>query len=193
MQFKRNLDEGSIKSKFENSSRILDDILSSQIPSSDRSGLGFNKENKRECFSFTNKGGNKKIYPKALKSPVKKGRSKKAGLISQDKNRNNLAPKRPNRYLQIFLGHCFACNNFGHQALNCRIERKASEYKKKSSSDNSKGNKNIFTLLQKYDIKCYKCNNHGHMERDCKLKTPTRNIVAIKSQNTKQKRYWREK
>ena len=31
------------------------------------------------------------------------------------------------------------------------------------------------------------------MARDCKLKTPTRNIVAIKSQNTKQKRYWREK
>ena len=40
MQFKRNLDEGSIKSNFENSSRILDDILSSQIPSGDRSGLG---------------------------------------------------------------------------------------------------------------------------------------------------------
>ena len=31
------------------------------------------------------------------------------------------------------------------------------------------------------------------MARDCKLKTPTRNIVAIKSQNTKQKRYWSEK
>jgi len=30
MQFKRKLDEGSIKSKFENSSGILDDILSSQ-------------------------------------------------------------------------------------------------------------------------------------------------------------------
>ena len=31
------------------------------------------------------------------------------------------------------------------------------------------------------------------MARDCKLKTPTRNIVAIKSQNTKQKGYWKEK
>ena len=31
------------------------------------------------------------------------------------------------------------------------------------------------------------------MERDCKLNTPTRNIIAIKSQNTKQKKYWREK
>ena len=43
IQFKRNLDEESIKSKFENSSRILDDILSNQIPSSDRSYLGFVK------------------------------------------------------------------------------------------------------------------------------------------------------
>ena len=31
------------------------------------------------------------------------------------------------------------------------------------------------------------------MERDYKLKTPTRNIVVIKSQNTEQKKYWREK
>ena len=57
----------------------------------------------------------------------------------------------------------------------------------------SKGNKNLFTLLQKYHIECYKCNNHGHMERDCKLKTHTRNTVIIKPQNTKQKKYWKEK
>ena len=42
----RELDEESIKTKFENSSRILDDILNSQRASSDRSGLGFNKEKK---------------------------------------------------------------------------------------------------------------------------------------------------
>ena len=45
MQLKRKLDEESIKSKFENNSRILDDILSIQIPSSE-SGLGFIKEKK---------------------------------------------------------------------------------------------------------------------------------------------------
>ena len=31
------------------------------------------------------------------------------------------------------------------------------------------------------------------MERDCKLRTPTRNTVAIKYQDTKQEKYWREK
>ena len=50
MQFKRKLDEGSIKSKFENSSRIIDEIL----PSGDRFGLGFIKENKPESFLVTN-------------------------------------------------------------------------------------------------------------------------------------------
>ena len=50
MQFKRNINEGSINSKFENSSRILADILSSQRPSGDRSGLGFIKEKKQRVF-----------------------------------------------------------------------------------------------------------------------------------------------
>ena len=120
IQFKKKHDEGSIISKFENSSRILDDILNSQRASSDRSGLGFNKEEKPECFSFTNQGGNKKGYAEALKSLAKKVESKKTSPNSQDKNINNMVPKRPNRYLHIFLGQCYYCNNFGHKALNCR-------------------------------------------------------------------------
>ena len=125
--------------------------MSIQRPSSDRSGLGFVKEKNRETFFFTNQEGSKKSYAEILNTLAKKERSKKPGLNSQDKNRNNIAPKRPNRYLQIFLGHYFACNNFGHKALNWKTERRAFEYKKKSSSNKMKGNKNIFTLLQKYD------------------------------------------
>ena len=190
-QYKKKLDEGSIKSNFKNSSRIIDGILSSQRPSSDSSGLGFVKENKPEIFPVTNQDGSKKIYAEVLKTPAKRERRKKVVLISQDKNWNNLAPKRPNRYLQIFLGHFFACNNFGHKALNCRTERIFFEYKKKSSSNKSKGDKNLITLIQKYDIECYKCNNHGHIARDCKLKASTNNTVTTKSQNTKRKKYWR--
>ena len=62
MQFKRELDEGSIKSKFENNSRILDDILRGQKPSNDKSGLGFVKEKKPKNFPITNKKGGKKSY-----------------------------------------------------------------------------------------------------------------------------------
>ena len=85
MQFKRKLDEESIKSKFENRSRILDDILSSQRPSGDRSSLGFVKEKKPQSFPVTNQEGTKKSYAEVLKTPTKKERSNKADLISQDK------------------------------------------------------------------------------------------------------------
>ena len=192
MQFKRKIDEGSIKSKFENSSSILYDILSIQRPSSDMFGLGFVKEKKPENFPITNKKGGKKSYAKILKTPAKKEVNKKAGLISQDENRNNIAPKRPNRYLQIFLGYCYSCNNFGHKALNCRTKRKESEYKKMPSSIKTKGNKNIFLLLQQYDIECYKCNNHGHMARDCKLKL-LQGILMQLSLRVPSKRNIREK
>ena len=117
-QVREGVDEKTIKSKFQNSSRILDGILSSQRPSGDRPGLGFVKEKKLESFPVTNQEGSKKHYVEVLNTSAKKERSKKDDLISKDKNRNNLAPKRPNRYLQIFLGHYFSCNNFGYKALN---------------------------------------------------------------------------
>ena len=78
----------------------------------------FVKEKKPESFHVTNQEGSKKSYAEVLKTPTKRKGSKKEGLISQDKNRNNIVPKRPNRYLQIFLGHCFSCDKFGHKALN---------------------------------------------------------------------------
>ena len=93
MQFKRKLNEGSIKSKFENSSKILDDILSSQRPSSDRCVLVFIKEKKPESYPDTNQEGSKKSYAEVLKTPAKKEGSKKASLSSQDKNRNKNSTK----------------------------------------------------------------------------------------------------
>ena len=110
--------------------------------------MGFVKGKNPESFPIKNQEGSKKIYVEVLKIPAKKEWSKKAGLISQDKNRNNIAPKRPNRYLQIFLGHFCSCKNFVHKALNCRTGRKVSKYKTNSSSNRSKGNTNFFTLLK---------------------------------------------
>ena len=73
--------------------------MSSQKPSNDKSGLGFVKEKKPENFPVTNQKGGKKSYVEILKTSTKGEVKKKAGLISQDKNRNNIAPKRPNRYI----------------------------------------------------------------------------------------------
>ena len=51
---RKQIDEETIKTKFENSSKILDDILMSQKPSNDKIGLGYDNERKTKCSSFTN-------------------------------------------------------------------------------------------------------------------------------------------
>ena len=74
------VDEKSIKSKFENNSRILDDIMSSQIPSSDRYVLGFVKDKNPESSPLTNQRGSTKSYAEVLKSLVKKEKCKEHAL-----------------------------------------------------------------------------------------------------------------
>ena len=126
------LDEKCIKSKFENNSRILDDILSSQRPSSDRSSLGFIKEKNPESSPLTNQRGSTKSYPEVLKSPVKKEKCKEHALSSHDKDRTHEDPKRQviNINQKIFLVHCYSRNNFGHKALKYKAYEKVHEYKK---------------------------------------------------------------
>ena len=72
MHLRKKLDEESIKSKFENNSKTLDEILSVQMPSSNKSRLGFDKEKKPRFSSFTKQDGNKRSYAAALKSPIKR-------------------------------------------------------------------------------------------------------------------------
>ena len=57
MCLRKNMDEQSIKSKFEKSSNTLDEILSVQIPSCNKSGLRFDKEKKPGHSSCTNQDG----------------------------------------------------------------------------------------------------------------------------------------
>ena len=96
MPFRKKLDDEAMKSKFEGSSKILNDILNSQRPSNDKSGLGY----KPNYYSFTNQGENKKGCAAALKSPVKKEERKKYIPKFHEKNRTNMIPKRSltNRY-----------------------------------------------------------------------------------------------
>ena len=135
-----------MKSKFEGSSKTLDDILNIQIPSNDKYGLWYGTN----YYYFTNQGGNKKGYTATLKSLVKK-----EGRKTSIPNKINVMPKKPmtNKYQQIFLGHCYSCNKFGHKALNCRAYEKFHEYSLNSPSDKPKGrNHNRFTPLQRYDL-----------------------------------------
>ena len=55
IQLRKGVDEKYIKSKFEKISRILDDILSSQRPSNDKTGIGYDKVKKPEYSSIQTK------------------------------------------------------------------------------------------------------------------------------------------
>ena len=133
--------------------------MSSQIPLRDKSGLGYDKEKNPECSSLTNQGRNEIGYVVALKSPIQKEEIKKSALSSHDKYRTNVMPRIPmtSRYQQIFFGHFYSCNNFGHKALNCRAYGKFRDYKNNAFSNKPKvRNHNFFAPLQRYDIECYK-------------------------------------
>ena len=95
MHLRKKFDEESNKSKFENNSKTLDEILSSQISLRDKSGLGYDKEKKPECSSLTNQGRNNRSYVAALKSPIQKEEIKKYALSSHDKDRTDVMPTTP--------------------------------------------------------------------------------------------------
>ena len=73
---------------------ILDDILSSQRPSNDKIGLGYDKVKDLEYSSVTNQGGNERSYD-ALKSHIKREEIKKYVSSFHDKDITNELPKRP--------------------------------------------------------------------------------------------------
>ena len=83
-----------MKSKFKNSSKILDDILNSQRSSNDRFGLGIIKENKLESFPLTNQRGSTKSYVELLKSHVKWEKCKEYALSFHEKDKTHEAIKR---------------------------------------------------------------------------------------------------
>ena len=88
-----NTDEESLQSKFKSGSKTLDDILSYQRSSSNKTRLGYDKGKKSEQYSFINKEGNKRSYANALMRPVVKEYSLKI-VPSQNESRTNNVPSR---------------------------------------------------------------------------------------------------
>jgi hypothetical protein len=80
------------------------------------------------------------------------------------------------RYQNFFLGHFYTCGNFGHKAINCRINER-NNYASYMNGENSRyenvrrpfnRNYNPFDPLMDQNIVCYKCNNLGHKALDCR-------------------------
>jgi hypothetical protein len=151
--------------KFLNSSTILNEILDSQRSPNDKSGLGYNKEathveastsKKLEVSpSFSKDGNNVASQPstqgKETFKRTKKGRHQEAIFTPQRKFKRETpsrwTPKQ--RYENVFHGHCYSCNEYGHKALECRYYAR-------------RDNERFHNTLR-----CWRCNQVGHIVAHC--------------------------
>jgi hypothetical protein len=186
------------KKNMQNSSKVLDDIINSQKSHLDKSRLGYNQTEKGSSSKTTEKETNPKSYAETIKEdrkiykedyrdtpPPRRFRfqnqqqtdrpQEEEGFIRAPPFRRSSTP----RYQTIFFGLCYACNNFGHKAVNCRANNRNSnnfesytqrDYSRRPS-DTQRRSYNRFESLST-EVECYKCNNFGHMAKDCRMTVP---------------------
>ena len=97
-------------------------------------------------------------------------------------------PRRPmpSRYQQIFLGHLYSYNKFGHKALNCKAYGKVRDYKKnfsKTKSSDQKDQKEFFGYFH-----C--CHKFGHKATDCRTKGKDKSLRRKQNINTSNDRIY---
>jgi hypothetical protein len=181
VQLKGKLEKEDIQSKFENNSKILNNILSNQISSNYNIGLGYDPSKEQE---------NDKInYVDVLKKPINRKEKKtrtipfetipnkqKFALSTNEKynKKNRIMRRNPsNKNQYIFLGYCYFYKNFGHKAIHCKAYRKYNPRNVQrygNNKDNAKRRNYIsFSPLQDYNVECYKCNNYGHKASECRF------------------------
>jgi hypothetical protein len=82
-------------------------------------------------------------------------------------------------YQTICFVLCYACNNFGHKAVNCRANNRNNNnfeihtqigYSRRPS-ETQRRSCNRFESLST-EVECYKCNNFGHVAKNCKMEIP---------------------
>jgi hypothetical protein len=165
--------------KFEKSLEMLDEILSRQRSPLDKTGLDYDSSLKttsstKEKTQLPTKGdeGISKKYTEELKED---------NISSWNRRSEFRKNERPRKspfigYENIFLGHYYACRNFGHKEFHYKsytrnkYMRNINDYgypkdnhaNDKSDQGISNKNYNLFIPLMDQNIVCYKCNNVGH-------------------------------
>jgi hypothetical protein len=120
--------------KFMRSSTILYEILDSQRSPNDKSGLGYNNEathfedntSKKHEVSPRFSGGSKAASQAYTQSKetfrrLEQGRHQEESPTPQRKFRRETPSRltQKQRYENVFKGHCFTCNKYGHKTLDC--------------------------------------------------------------------------
>jgi hypothetical protein len=163
-------------SKFENSSKILDEILSSQRSPNNKTGLGYTQDS-----TTTSQGSAKRLisYAYALKRSLRR-EDNKENMIPLKIVPHKLISTLPTRVkydkkntITITIGYYYSYNNFIHKAVHCKAygqyNRRNVQRYKNNKYNTEKRNYNSFSPLQNFNIECQKCNNYGHKIRECRL------------------------
>jgi hypothetical protein len=163
------------------SSQVLENILHSQRPYSEKSILGYKNVHIEEGLSSMTKATKQRSYAEVLKgrnhgqqeskrdeyirpSTFRKQRifnhfernNQREYLDQPRKNYRRNTPQRrsfTSRYVNLFYGHCFNCTKFGHKVIDCRA------YERNDQARN--------VYVAPHNIECYKCHNYGHIARNC--------------------------
>ena len=111
-------------------------------------------------------------------------KTKREAPVSHNNDIRKQAPsRRPpmHRYQNFFSGLCYACDNYGHKAIECRTyiqykynwgrnqcenyKYQVEGYYNRRTPMDPNINYNRFEALD-YDIECYRCHNFGHIARN---------------------------
>ena len=121
---RKNLQESNINS----SSKILNQIISCQRYTNDKTGIGYEKETTNESTSTKNtRIGYKSNTTNASASTTlaktgtgKKNTSMQIGSAKQERNQISTVQRRNyDNYQNRFNGYCFFCYKYGHKAIFC--------------------------------------------------------------------------
>ena len=85
------------------------------------------------------------------------------------------------RYTNHFHGYCYACNEFGHKYVDCKLC--------------SKRGMKYYTSAQMHlgQIRCYVCLKRGHKAKDCKLPYILKNSKQMMKSNPIKQNYESER
>ena len=124
-----------------NNSKFLNDIISMKRPNHDKSILGYNQTEKGSSPKTTEQETYPKIYVEIVRVDMKfykedhrdtplsrrfifqNQRQSETNMPQEEEGSIRVTPFRrysTPRYQTIFFCLCYACNNFGHNVVNCR-------------------------------------------------------------------------
>ena len=131
----------------QNSSKVLDDIINSKKSYLDKSRLGYNQTEKGSSSKTTEQETYPKIFAETIKGdrniykegyrdtpPPRRFRFQNQQQTDKPQEEEGFIISPPFKrssttwYQTIFFGLCYACNNFGHKAVNCRANNMNNNY-----------------------------------------------------------------